>query len=597
MSAPAWLAATAALDDDAVAALANRGLLRRAAKLVDAVRLVAADAQAVEVACEQFRVRLLPAGPDAARCPCPAAGVCVHVVAAWLWARTADIAVAEPAGDPGTPSGAGAAPGAGTAEAPRGPDFSLPSEWASAPLPGSAPVVESGTSPTAGQRRAAGEVAEVVERLVASGLSQLGSGAIDRLARAGQRSRLEKLPLLARLVEAAAGKVRALASRDDEMGESACLSALAQAWALAGRLADDAPAVPDALLGAPSRTRADVGALMPLGVRWWTSASRARGLTFHAFDLDHGRLEEVTTGRAAGADPGFQASWAAPMLWGASPSALSSGVVRLTGAERRDDGTLSPTTRTRAAVQPWGDLDLDALAAAVNGHARGPARAAFGATAAPLRLIRPRAQFGLGRIELDEVGQQLVWALTDADGTSVRLALPATELNVRVLTWLVEQSRLLAVTVVGDRPEAVFLPAAAARPRLPGRPAAEEASGVALLSLSMSPLPLRTIGPSWRRRILKLDQHRRAEVPLRVPTELERLVAACADVVEALAASGRLAPSPRQASSLSQRATQADDLALTTLSTAIRRLLAPGMTPADVLWARFVLDRMETLLA
>lgn len=581
MTVPVWLASIATLDDDALAALANRGLLRRAAKLADAVTLAAADETSVELVCEQFRVRLLPAGPDAARCPCPAAGACVHVVAAWLWTRTVEIAAPE-AGEaaPSTLEAAAAAPSI--------PESVRPSDGAASFV--STPV----------QRRAASEVGEVVERLVAAGLSQLGPGAIDRLTRAGQRARLEKLPLLARLVDAASGHLRALAGRDDEAGESTCLSALAQAWALAGRLADDATTVPAALLGAPSRTRADVGALMPLGVRWWTSASRARGLTFHAFDLEHGRLEEATTGRAAGADPGFQASWDAPLLWGASPAALSSGVVRLSGAERRDDGTLSPTTRARAEVQPWGDLDLDALAAAVNGASGGLARAAFGATPERLRLIRPRAQFGLGRIELDEVGQQLVWALTDADGTSVRLALPATELNVRVLTWLVEQSKLLAVTVIGDRPEAVFLPAAAMRPpgrlRDLGRPATD-ASGVVLVSLSLSRLPLRTIGPSWRRRILGLDRHRRAEVPLRVPTEVERLAAGCADVVEALAASGRLDPSPRQSAALAQRATQAADLGLSTLATALRRLATPGVAPADVLWARFVLDRVEALLA
>ena len=207
-----------------------------------------------------------------------------------------------------------------------------------------------------------------------------------------------------------------------------------------------------------------------------------------------------------------------------------------------------------------------------------------------------------------------MWGLTDADGTSVRLALPATKQHVRVLTWLVEQSRLLAVTVVGDRPEAVFLPAGTLR--APGqRPAAAalgvaaagvaatgvaatgvEASGVELVSLTLSPLPLRTIGPSWRHRILKLDQHRRAEVPLREPTELERLVFACGDVVEALAASGRPTPSPRQAATLAQRARQADDLGLTTLGSALRTLLAPGVMSPDVLWARFILDRAEARL-
>ena len=550
MTLPVWLAGIAALDDDALAALANRGLLRRAAKLADAVALVSADDQAVEVDCEQFRVRLLPAGPTAARCPCPVAGVCVHLVAAWLWTRTV-----APAG--------GEIPDQVR-------DLSRsPAE----PSPSPEPTL------SAAQRQSATEVAEVIERLVATGLSQAGAGAIDRLARAGQRVRLERLMLLARLVDTASGRLRALVRRDDATGETATLSALAQAWALAVRLRDATSAAPEALLGARSQHEAEVGRLVPLAVRWWTSAAGARGLTFHAFDLDHDRLEEAANGRAAGSDPSFHGGWDVPLLWGASPSQLSSGQVRLTGAERRDDGTLSPTVRTRASVQPWGELDLDALATSVNRQSGGLARTGFGVTADPVRLIRPRRQFGLGAIELDEVAQQLVWPVTDVAGATHRLALPATEHHVRLLTWLVEQSRLLAVTTVGFRPEAVFLP---------------DSAGPRLVSLSLSPLPLHQIGPSWRRRILKLDQHRRADVPLREPTELQRLCAACADVVEALAATGRPTATPRQAETLTHRIAQADDLGLATLAAALRPLTGTAI-PSDLLWARFVLDRMEAL--
>ncbi|MGC3953945.1 MAG: hypothetical protein QM804_06790 [Propionicimonas sp.] len=569
---PAWLGQLAALDDDAIAELANRGLLRRATKLVDAVTMVATDDKTVELECEQLRVRLLPDGPTAARCPCPVAGVCVHVVAAWLWTRTAagSIEPATPPPEPGSPVDF-APPEAGEGM------WTMPT--------GAAPGAPDPTPPNPGipaaQRQAAGDVAEVIERLVATGLAQLGTAAIDRLARAGQRARLERLLLLARLVDTAAGRLRALARRDDTADESDALSALAQAWALATRLLDDSTPVPDGLVGAPSKAEAEVGTLLPLAARWWTSASGARGLTFHAFDLDHHRLEEATNGRAAGTDPTFQSSWEAPLLWGASPARLSSGLVRLTGAERRDDGTLSPTTRTRVEVTPWRELDLEALADAVNSQSGGIARTTFGHAAEPVRLIRPRHQVGLGAIELDEVTQQLVWPVVDADGGGHRLALPASEHHVRLLTWLIEQSRLLAVVAVGDRPEAAFL---------------REKEGARLVSLSLTPLDLRSIGPSWRRRILKLDQHRRAEVPLREPTELERLCAACADVVEALAATGRSDVTPRQRETLNRRIAQADDLGLSTLAGALRPLTGGRVAPARLLWARFVLDRIGTLL-
>jgi hypothetical protein len=87
-----WGAAYRHYDDDALTALASTGLLRRAAKDVEAGRVgwhadggmrrgvVAADGQ---------QVQLTSQGPGATRCDCPALGVCKHILAATLWLRTA----------------------------------------------------------------------------------------------------------------------------------------------------------------------------------------------------------------------------------------------------------------------------------------------------------------------------------------------------------------------------------------------------------------------------------------------------------------------------------------------------------------------------
>ena len=90
---PQWLSGYAALDDPSLAVLANPGLVRRGAAEVGAgrVRLISVgeDAVRVGVGNPQATVTLLASGPVSARCSCPVAGVCVHVVAACVWARTA----------------------------------------------------------------------------------------------------------------------------------------------------------------------------------------------------------------------------------------------------------------------------------------------------------------------------------------------------------------------------------------------------------------------------------------------------------------------------------------------------------------------------
>ncbi|TXI51612.1 MAG: hypothetical protein E6Q50_00545 [Lysobacter sp.] len=72
-------------DDDALTALGNRGLLRRAYKDLETQTAeidAAADAEAVAVRVSGHVVRFDARGPAQAQCGCPAAGVCQHILAA-----------------------------------------------------------------------------------------------------------------------------------------------------------------------------------------------------------------------------------------------------------------------------------------------------------------------------------------------------------------------------------------------------------------------------------------------------------------------------------------------------------------------------------
>lgn len=92
-------------DDDSFAALANRGLLRRAQKDLERldVQLLKEDAQQLVVAVGEQRITFDERGPAQATCDCPAAGVCQHILAAALGLRRlAEPPPADAAGAHGT---------------------------------------------------------------------------------------------------------------------------------------------------------------------------------------------------------------------------------------------------------------------------------------------------------------------------------------------------------------------------------------------------------------------------------------------------------------------------------------------------------------
>ena len=84
-----WFDVYRAYDDDTLTELANVGLLRRAAKDVEAGK-VAWTEQGTDngvIAADGQRVQLDARGPQQARCDCPAPGICKHILGAVLWLR------------------------------------------------------------------------------------------------------------------------------------------------------------------------------------------------------------------------------------------------------------------------------------------------------------------------------------------------------------------------------------------------------------------------------------------------------------------------------------------------------------------------------
>ena len=77
-------------DDEAFAALANRGLLRRARKDLESAQPSITDESptAVVVGVAPHKVSFDARGPAQAKCSCPAGGVCQHILAAAIWLST-----------------------------------------------------------------------------------------------------------------------------------------------------------------------------------------------------------------------------------------------------------------------------------------------------------------------------------------------------------------------------------------------------------------------------------------------------------------------------------------------------------------------------
>lgn len=75
------------LDDDALTAIASKGLLRRARKEIEkgtAISHAETTDVHVAIAVGEFRVSITAAGPADSRCTCPAPGCCQHILAACL---------------------------------------------------------------------------------------------------------------------------------------------------------------------------------------------------------------------------------------------------------------------------------------------------------------------------------------------------------------------------------------------------------------------------------------------------------------------------------------------------------------------------------
>ncbi len=396
MTAPWW----AGLDEAGLAALGSAGLLRRAR----AARIGAVAAPDARVEVEGFTVTLGGKGPAAARCPCPATGVCLHILAAILALQAAAPA---PAGDvlaelcalaeadllafagsdlaPALRLAAEAVPGPAPPAASltlalpgladpvtflagaglrgalwKGPDSRRRLAVAAAALALRAscglPLPEApGTEAARGlDRDLLLAIGTGVEAAVAPTLQGLGALAADGLLDLALSARIEAAPRLAGALRALVALAVALGDRGAAADAGAFLVRAARAQALAHALA--APDADPALLGI---LRRDYRAAPPLtlqllGARVWRAPTGARGLRLWAWDAAGGRWIVTGAARPDGLDPGFDPveAYRRPILGQPSAAGAMGQSLDLAAPLLSDDLRLQADCAARARPLP-----------------------------------------------------------------------------------------------------------------------------------------------------------------------------------------------------------------------------------------------------
>jgi len=478
----------ASQDDGALAAAASKGVVIRAGKDVAAgkVRIESQDLAEARLVVDGKTVTISAKGLEAARCSCPAAGSCRHIVAAVIALRASRTAEDVEASSPPLKESATeiaqlpfealaayagadwpralALAGEGTEEqAGASRVVAFPDTGETVTFPAGLPLSEAiHKGPRSSRRRLAIAAAALVlargaSRDLPSPRPQDGAATIDarlldlvQAAIAGAavalatgltapaRDRLFSVAITARAeaVPRLAGELRALSQRlDPEALRRAeeipvrVLADLARTYALAEALRR-APADP-ALTGTLSREFLPSGRreMVLVGGEPWRTASGARGLTLVLADIDGGLLRKAIEARSAGTDLTFRAEehWRRPVWLADSPDRLLGRRLRFPDAKLAPDGDLGLSqAATAEGLAAW--ADLVATGAVLREWSAIP-RAIAQALGDGLRR-RPGEAFALvapARVEIpafDAYAQRLRWGWRDPSGARLVLTLP-----------------------------------------------------------------------------------------------------------------------------------------------------------------------------
>lgn len=379
MSAPAWLSIYRNFDDDALAALASVGLVRRAQKDVEAGKVAWVETHGA-IRADGQTVILGQEGPGRASCDCPAPGVCKHILAASIWLRAID----ETAGQAADPLAelcalepAAVFKSAGVAAARKAAALFAAAGPATLTVQGGVLLIEAPeldlscrfiagggfagmVSETAPASRAAthllavalawkahgrsfdwpqaaapapqaqpglGEaelhllarLREVLLEVCAGGWSHVSEVTPAQLRAFAMSARVEAFPRLSGMMRTLAGTAELLARRDAGSDERQAIRLAARVHAMCHALGHAQGEALEALRGRERRSFSG-GAeleLLPLGAHWWEQRSGARGLAVSFWDHSSGAVVQAVLARRDAIDQMFtrDSAWQTHSLW------------------------------------------------------------------------------------------------------------------------------------------------------------------------------------------------------------------------------------------------------------------------------------------
>jgi len=494
MSREAAIRAThATVTLEALEALANKGLLRRAQKdheRGEAGAFTMSEAGLTGTVSGQ-RVTLTEAGPAQATCTCPAPGVCQHILAACL-------GLMRPAGEAPTTAASAPAEWISLTHEDLITAFGLPAmraafelsqtyeatieaaatlrvrfpalntEIIALPGVGLSGIIVKGASEKRHPQLAAAALLVVrrgaglsweppalksetagsaplhrdeilhaasgsLEEMVAAGLARLSPAIVDRLDALAVSAQTAELPRLRLLLRHLATQASDWLLRRPQADLGLLFSDMATAYALA--LASQTPH----LAGVSRENYHEVGSLDLVGVTaWpWRTASGYEGLTLLLWDRANTSWATWTEARprAFQADFSAVARFTQPGPWegAASPAQLSTSRFRLLQARRNRWGRLSASAKTKALVQ--GPANVSDITAEAHQDWSKLGAALGLASTIGLRERDPRSTYQIiapaswERHPFDPVQQALTWRLWDAGGRAVLLRLAFDELS------------------------------------------------------------------------------------------------------------------------------------------------------------------------